>query len=105
MIEFDNDIDQFMKKYNIEERTWDLFWSVYNKYIEEEKEKAAHLGLFDTHCINPGKLSVCWGCFNEKTELITVSIEVSNSKFQFLGTFDVTYDIFGNYVDDYFLCN
>lgn len=96
------DIETYQKKYNITERSWNLFWNAYDSIIEDCYDYAEELGIHEKINLFPEELSVEYISRSDNSEYINVFIRILNREHKFIGFYEIFYDIFGNYTDDFF---
>ncbi len=102
MNQFKSELHNFVKKKNIIDRSIKYFWRNFNSYIEENKEEASEAGLTDRSSVILEEPCVRFGFFENDEELVSISIVFENSKHQYIGYYQVFFDLSGNCVDDVF---
>lgn len=101
------ELEALIRKHNLINRTFDSFWKNYDRYIIEEPEESAEIGVTNRDSIEAGLYGYSYvisKAFNSDHIKVEIEMVLQSNKTQ-VGSYWCIFDLSGNCKDDYFVIN
>lgn len=97
-------LENLVERYDLRNRTWEMFWNRYDKYLLEESEESAAFGIFDRNSLESYLYSVSYR-IKEKTntEMIILMVHMCYPGGSYIGYYEAAFSLEGKLLEDNFV--